>query len=749
MVVIERIIEKEKDSHNVLSTHELLLNIFCSLTIKNILRIRLVCKLWNDVLQDDHTWQILFETKYNKVTNPLFLNGLSYKSICLFKEFNENKLWNNVISIIKEPTSSQKPQKYKVFGERVSTNSYMYDILNTNIIENGIAIAFVSQRPLIRIDDVDGGVRVLNEKPTLNNTDFSIVPNLEVEVYLKIIKFNDKEDKYDIRLCDTQRLTVTQEDIGRNVNWIKNMIRLEFGKEYYMYSLDVALGTCKIFSYAREHSICNFNIDTPPICDLSLSNNLLIVRTETGRFQVTTRSVMKDQEHIVDLTDDKKFNIILSDVAIISTHSNSFGSFANNNFKANILTYYLDKNDFMIINYVNTNDEYAFKCLDLRKLANHSSFYEGFDYRKHVVEYSELLPAKAHSFVVRWKNQNNDTYEHYSSFQQQQSDARIPDDLVPEIVVTCSGGLVLIYRPVVQKRNSAFVSRGKIKTKLALMWRISTGLNFCKMIDTSFWTKENFPKNGDWLFLSAKKLKGDMKVPVVLQLLLPNSTNSNSNKKQQEISYGYTRIDGHNPNEERTGLSKDPVTYTRLVYRIISEKIPHTGSIVQLLPLLPHSLLIVCQRKEPDLIRPRPKFTMYIYDYHTSSITPIPQHVTPFFYLLPSGYFCMPNPKDDILFVPLPNLKSRSFNPALSSRFVKPKLVPDGHNKLKVTRGSGNKRVKIPKSAKVEKRKKNQSSKVAYSSKNYDIDYDDYDDDFNIDDYEEYEGTDDYVYDGY
>ncbi|CAG8523988.1 1236_t:CDS:2 [Funneliformis caledonium] len=667
---------------------------------------RLVCKLWNDVLQDDHMWRKLFETKYNKVSNPLFLNDHSYKSICLFKEFNENKLWNNALSIIKDQTPSQKPQKYKVFGEKVSTNSYPYDIINTNIIENGIAIAFVAQRPLIRDDDANGVVRVLNERPTLNNTDFNMIPNLEVEVYLKIIKFDDKEDKFDVRLCDTQRLTVTQEDIGRNVNWIKNMIRVEFGKEHYMYSLDVALGTCKIFSYTKEHSVCNFNIDIPPICDLSLSNNLLVVRTESGRLQVTTSSVIRDhQEQIVDLADDKKFNIILSDVAMLPSQSNSFGSFANH-FKANILSYYLDKNDFMIINYVNTNDENAFKCLDLRKISNRSSFDEGFDYRKHVVEYSEILPAKAHSFAVRWKNQNNDTYEHYSSFQQQQSDAMIQDDLMPEVMITCSGGLVLIYRPVVQKRNSTFVSREKIKTKLTLVWRISTGLNFCKMIDTSLWTKDNFPTNGDWLFLSAKKLKGDMKVPVVLQLLLPKSTSSNSNKKQQEISYGYTYIDGHNPNEVKTRFSKDPITYTRLVHRIISDKIPHTGLIVQLLPLLPHSLLIVCQRKEPDLIRPRPKFTMYIYDYHTSSITPIPQHVAPFFYLLPSGYFYMANfSKDDIVFVPLPNLRSRSFNPALSSRLVKPKLVPDGPNRLKVTRGTGNKRVKKPKGAKIDKHK--------------------------------------------
>src|SRR4051812_24153698 len=118
---------------------------------------------------DDHTWQKMFEMKYGKVSNPLLLNDHSYKSICLFKEYDENELWSKALSIIKEPTTSPNLQKYKLFGEMASLNSYLYDVINTSIIENGIAIAFVSQRPLVRDEQVMGGITILEERPTLLN----------------------------------------------------------------------------------------------------------------------------------------------------------------------------------------------------------------------------------------------------------------------------------------------------------------------------------------------------------------------------------------------------------------------------------------------------------------------------------------------------------------------------------------------------------------------------------------------------
>jgi hypothetical protein len=37
--------------HKVLGTQELLVNIFCSVPIRNIFKMRLVCRLWNDILQ--------------------------------------------------------------------------------------------------------------------------------------------------------------------------------------------------------------------------------------------------------------------------------------------------------------------------------------------------------------------------------------------------------------------------------------------------------------------------------------------------------------------------------------------------------------------------------------------------------------------------------------------------------------------------------------------------------------------------
>src|SRR4051794_30023067 len=86
------------------------------------------------------------------------------------------------------------------------------------------------------------------------------------------------------------------------------------------------------------------------------------------------------------------------------------------------------------------------------------------------------------------------------------------------------------------------------------------------------------------------------------------------------------------------------------------------------------------------------KFATYIYDYHTSSLTSNPQLYSPFLHLLPNGYFIMAPKrsfKDDIVFVPLPNLKPRSkfANTVSSAKMVKPKLP--GSNKLKVNRKSG------------------------------------------------------------
>jgi hypothetical protein len=77
---------------------------------------------------------------------------------------------------------------------------------------------------------------------------------------------------------------------------------MEFGKEYYMYSSDISLGACKIFSY-NENSPYYFNIDIPPIFDMALSDNLF----------VTTKLIVRKQ--LINLADDEKLNIVLNDIS--------------------------------------------------------------------------------------------------------------------------------------------------------------------------------------------------------------------------------------------------------------------------------------------------------------------------------------------------------------------------------------------------------------------------------------------------
>ncbi|GBC10386.1 hypothetical protein RclHR1_00960003 [Rhizophagus clarus] len=698
----------DEKCHKVLGMQELLINIFSSVPVRGILRLRLVCRLWNDILKDDHTWQKMLQVKYEKVTNPLLLCGQSYKSILLYKEYYEKKLWKDVLQ---STTTTPNNMKYQLFGEMMPLNSYIYDIISVNVIKDGIAIAFASRKPLIRSNNWFSRVEPLKERPTLSNMDFTLVPNLRVEVFLKIIKLN-QEDNFRVRLLDEQALTATRNDIIRDAHNWNDMIRMKLGKEYYMYSSYVSLGTCKIFSYGKTQSLCNFNISAPPILDMAISDNFFVTLTKSGKIQITTKSIVENHSRQqIELANDEKFNITLRDIM-----------FSISDTKTIIHLFHLDQNDFMIINYINKNNENILKCWDLRRIRNIPSFKDGFNNQEYVVEYSEKLPAKAHSSIIRWRNSKTGTYE-YNTYLQE-----IDDDILPEIIVTCLGGIILIYHP-------AEPSLDKTQTNLNLVWNINTGLTSCKMIDTSFWTNDNFPKDGNWLFLSAKKLTGDMKVPIVLQILLPETTtndNNNNNRKQTE-SYGYTCIDGHNPNELQDTFVEN-VIYKHLPHRILCDKLPHTDSIItQAMPYLPHCLLVVCQTLER---KRRPKSAIYIYDYHSSSFVSDHRYYSPLFYLLPTGYYVMsPNTirKDDVVFVPLPNSRSKNVT---STKTLKPKLTP-GSSKLKVNRSSGTKRGKQPKYTKIDKRKRNQSSKIAYSPRDLDIDYDD--DDFDdFDDYDDY-----------
>ncbi|CAB4389835.1 unnamed protein product [Rhizophagus irregularis] len=700
-------------SHKVLGTQELIINIFCSVSVKNIFKMRLVCRLWNDILQDDHTWQKMFEVRHEKISNPLFLYGQTYKTILLYKEYYEKESWKNVQTIIKTPPNI----KYKLFEEMTSLNSYIYDIISVNMIKNGIAIAFASRQPLIRRNgNWFSNIEPLKERPTISNMDFTLVPNLRIEIYLKIIKFN-QDDNHKVLLFDEQAITTSYNDIIRDIHNWNDIVRMKFGKEYYMYSSYVSLGTCKIFSFDKLQPLCHFNVNNPPIYDMALSNNLFVVLTKSGKIQITTKLIVENHsKQRIDLANDEKLKIALRDIMILGSHE----------FDTKVtMIFYLDQNDFMVINYINQNNENVIKCWDLRKIRNVTSFKEDSNYQDYFIEYTEILPTKAHSITVRWRNLKNGSYEYIQE----------DDNILPEIIVTCLGGTILIYHPVEQQMDT---SLDKTQNNLKLVWKINTGLTSCKMIDTSFWTKDNFPKDGDWLFLSAKRLVGDMKVPVVLQVLLSGTTNNN---RKQTKSYGYTCIDGYNPNELQDTFI-DNMTYKRLPHRILCDKLPYTDStITQVMPYLPHCILVVCQSIES---KRRPKSAIYIYDYHTSSIALNQRYFSPLFYLSPTGYYVMsPSTicKDDVVFVPLP--KSRTKNVA-TTKMPRPKLTP-GSSKLKVNRKPGTKRGKQPKSTKIEKRKRNQSSKVAYSPRDYDIDYDDDDDEFDgkYDDYDDYE---DYEY---
>lgn len=656
----------------------------------------------------------MFEIRHEKISNPLFLYGQSYKSILLYKEYDEKELWKNAQTITKTPPNI----KYKLFGEMTSLNSYIYDIINVNIIKNGIAIAFASRQPLIRRNrNWFFSIVSLKERPTISNMDFNLTPNLRIEVYLKIIKFN-QDDNYKVILFDEQAITTSYNDIIRDDHNWNDIVRMKFEKEYYMYSSYVSLGTCKIFSYDKLQPLCHFNVNNPPIYDMAISNNLFVVLTKSGQIQITTKFIVENHsKQRIDLAFDEKLNITLRDIMILSSQELDA--------KVTML-FYLDQNDFMIINYINQKNENVLKCWDLRRIRNVSSFKDDSNYQDYIIEYTEKLPTKAHSITIKWRNSKNGSYEHDTHIQDD-------DNILPEIIVTCLGGIILIYHPVEQQMDS---SLDKTQNNLKLVWKINTGLTSCKMIDTSFWTKDNFPKDGDWLFLSAKRLVGDMKVPVILQILLSETTkNNNNNNRKQTNSYGYTCIDGYNPNELHDTFI-DNKTYKRLPHRILCDKLPHTDSIItQVMPYLPHCILVVCQSIES---KRRPKSAIYIYDYHTNSFASNHRYFSPLLYLLSTGYYVMsPSTiyKDDVVFVPLP--KSRSKNVA-TTKMPRPKLTP-GSSKLKVSRKPGTKRGKQPKSTKIEKRKRNQSSKVAYSLRDYDIDYDDNEFDGEYDDYDDYE----------
>jgi hypothetical protein len=647
----------------------------------------------------------MFEIKYDKVSNPLLLYDQSYKSVLIYKEYDEKKLWKNIQS------TTNTSSKYKLFGEMPSLNSYIYDIISVNTFKNGMAIAFASRQPLVRRNtNWFNNIESLKERPTSSNMDFTLIPNLRIEVYLKIIEFNH-DDKFDVRLCDEQSITATYDDIIRDVHNWNDIIRMKFGKEYYMYSSYVSLGTCKIFSYYDVDPLCNFNINNPPLLDMAISDNFFVTLTKSGKIQITTKLIVENHPtEQIDLTNDERFNIILRDIMILNS-----GELDAQVHKATIHLFHLDQNDLMMINYNNNENVSTLRCWDLRRIRNIPSFEDGFNNQEYVIEYSEELPTKAQSFIVRWRNSKNGSLEYNTH--------NIQDD-IPEIIVTCLGGIILIYHPEINP------SLDKTQNNLNLIWKINTGLTSCKMIDTSFWTKDNFPKNGDWLFLSAKKLAGDMKVPIVLQLLLSSeSTNNNNNQKRTE-SYGYTCINGYNPNELEDTFIEDK-TYKRLPHRIICDKLPHTDSaITQVMPYLPHCLIVVCQSVES---RRRPKSSIYIYDYHTSSFVSNQRYYSPLFCLIPTGYYVTATGttcKDDVEFVPLPKYFSKY---VAITKTPRPKLTP-GSSKLKVNRKQGTKRGKQPKASKIEKRKRNQSSKIAYSPRDYDIDYDD--DEFG--DYDDY-----------
>ncbi|CAG8458688.1 6444_t:CDS:2, partial [Acaulospora colombiana] len=663
-------IEGMQGCHKILVTRELLLRIFCALPVRVVLKMRLVCRLWETILRDDYTWQQVFESKFGKVPNSLFLDNQTYRSICIFKEYHETRLWSKVASLFNEPASTTL-NRFKLFGEFASLNSYMYDIIATGVIENGVAIALVGQRRLVL--DEPTGMRVINERPTLSNMDFNLVPNVEIRVYVRLMPFKG-QDRFEIICCDKQLLTISRDDLSRDGGWIKNVVRIQLGRKYFMYSSDISMGTCKIFSYYQAQSLGNFNVHNPPLTELAISRNFFVTCTEPGNFQLTTHaSSCKHMIRSTDLEERYKFGINIDDVQIKNISRQSL--------KGKMSAFYMDHNDLMIAGYYNNEGESVFRVWDLRGVREHESF-ETREYKNMISQYEGKLESKAQSFLVRWK----DDLDEYRTPLDNELEYQLKAS--PEIIVTCSGGNIAIFRLL-----------DTIGGKLKCSWRISTGLTFLKVVDTQFWSPGNLPSNGNWLFLSAKKTIGDMKVPVVVQLLLLPSTMSTENSN--DTNFGYLDIDNHNPNNNEDNV----------------------------MPHLPHALVVLCLRKEPDFCRPRPRYSLMIYDYHTSNMINNLHSSSPFMFVVPTGYFVMAPKhsfKDDIIYMPLPRLKSRDRQVVGAMlKPSRPRLQPDGMNRLRVNRGVG-KRMKQPKATKIDKRK-HRSSKIQFSVRDYNIDYDEHD----------------------
>ncbi|CAG8755971.1 12610_t:CDS:2 [Cetraspora pellucida] len=693
---ISKYVVTAKGCHKVLVTRELLLFIFCAMPIRLILKMRLVCRLWEAILQDDHTWKQIYESRFGKVEHPLFLEDQTYKYICIFKEYHEARLWSNSnITTINE--SSQSLTRYKLFGEFALSNQYMYDILAVDVTECGIAVALVSQKRLVLDETVVGGIRVVDERPTISNVDFTLVPNVEIKVYVKLIPFSNNSDKFDYYSCDIQRVTVSQNDLARDANWVRNIVRVQFAYNLFMYSSDIALGTCKIFSYNK--SLGNFNIRNPPLKELAASFNFLVAGTELGNFQLSTCvSVYKHMVTSLDLDERYRFEIIIPDVEIESQRIYT-PTVIQETVKGKITAFHMDPNDFMIVGYFNNEKETMLRAWDLRKIRHLESF-ESQEFRKDIVQYIAKLPAKAQSFSVRWRNSSSEIQPLLITEREKQL------QVSPEIIVACSGGHVLIFVPDTTTPKSD--GDKEFIQKLNMVWEVNTGLTSCRLIGVQNWLQCNYPSNGNWIFISAKQTKGDMKVPIVVQFCLTKSSNTRP-------CYGYLEIDGNNPNKE--GIKRQS-PYTRLVHRIFAQKIPHSATIVQAMPYLPHYFLIVYQRRESDIIRPRPRFGLLIYDYHNSNLVNINIQSSPLYFMVPSGYIVMATDgfKDDIVYMPFPNLKSRGRLGRVNSTNSKqnrPKLQPDGANRIKVNRGPGGKRTRQPKSIKIDKRK--HSSKIQYS----------------------------------
>nr|CAG8435284.1 2059_t:CDS:2 [Entrophospora candida] len=692
------------DCHKVLVTKELLLRIFCALPIRTVLKMRLVNRLWDAILQDDHTWRKIHESKFDSIPHSLFQNKQSYKTICLYKEYQESDLWTSVINSL-DPASSTL-LKYSLFSDQSFINPYSYDILGCKFVSNYIAIAIMSQKRMV-IDERNGDISLINERPTMSNVDFNLVPNIQVEVYIKILSLNVKS-QLDISL-DTQLLTVTPGNLNQDLNYIKNIFGIKFGDEHFMYSPDISLGICKIFSYPAHHMI-NFNVNNPPLLEMFISRNFLITLTDTGIFNLTTlASVNGHYQDSVEVPANARFIIPISDVSI-KIHTVGFSQQP----KGRITAYHLDSNDFLFVGYINNDEKHVFSAWDLSEIGQYKIFKVG-EYEQAIIQYYEILPGKAHSFLIRWKNKNGEYEKNLADNDNQRS------HLTPQIFVTCSGGHVLIFQP--EDSESVFkknIDQRFALKKLNLIWKISTGLTSCRIIENSNTLENQFSSNTDWIFISAKQLKGDMKVTVVVQFSVSNPDPKTS---IDGTNYGFFSIDNHNPNINNKS-NEEVIIYKKIVHRVIFENIPSSGSVLQILLHLPHSLLIVCQRREPDSLKLRPRFTLSVYDYHNSQLVKCLHPSAPFVYLVPKGYFVMahkPSSRFDVTFVDLANNK---YQIKTSGKTPLPKLKPDGSNRLKVNRLSGNKRSKQPKTTKIDKRKSHQSSKIQYSFRDYDIDYD-------------------------